>query len=625
MVLQRNKPNTFWGWTTPGEEVTVSVAGKKATGQAGADGRWVVNLMPPKAGGPYRVLVEGSIGRETAGKPDRAVIDIRDKKSAVLEDVLVGDVWLCTGQSNMEFGLSQSLGGQAEVGAANQPNLRLFMVPRQVGYAPKAVNGGEWRVCNSKTVAQDGWGGFSAVGYHFGRKLQTELGVPIGLVEDCWGGTSAEAWTGAKGLSPLGDFAPQLAQVESLQTSGGPVFGTYNNLWMDQYDPGRREGWQASSFDDSDWASTNLPGGPAGTRRVVWLRKTVDVPASGPATLYLNRIDDTDTTWVNGNLAGTTGFDWAWRRYPVTLQPGRNVIAVRVFTGGQASSFLGGADQMYLDLSNGSHVSLAGEWKTKVSFDPVLASSKPRDMEPNPTVPTVLYNGMIAPLAPLAIRGVIWYQGETNAGRGAQYRRLLPAMIADWRRAFGQGDFPFYIVSLANFMARDPNPGDDYWAELRDAQAFTAATVPHSGLAVAIDVGEANDVHPKDKKTVGERLAANALAKEYGRKIEYSGPIFKAAKREGGGFRLSFEHAGGLKAKGVLAGFAVAGSDRKWHWATGKIESGSVLVSSSEVMDPVAVRYAWGHNPAATLYNGAGFPAVPFRSDDWPLLSANSK
>lgn len=606
MVLQRNKPNTFWGWTAPGEKVTVSVTGKREVGTAGADGRWVVKLTPPKVGGPYKVVVEGS-------------------KRVELDDVLVGDVWLCTGQSNMEFGLSQSLGGQAEVAAADQPNLRLFMAPRQVGYAPRSVNGGEWRVCNPKTVAQDGWGGFSAVGYYFGRKLQTELGIPIGLVEDCWGGTSAEAWTSADGLNPLGDFAPQLAQIEKLQSAGGPVFGTYNNLWMDEYDGGRGDGWQAPSFDDSAWATTNLPNGPTGSKRVVWLRKTVDVPTGGAATINLNRIDDTDTTWVNGNLLGTTSFDWAWRRYPVTLLPGRNVIAVRVFTSGRPTSFLGNADQMFLEMADGSHLSLAGDWKTKTSFNVLTASSKPRDAEPNPTVPTTLYNGMIAPLAPLAIRGAIWYQGETNAGRGAQYRRLLPAMIADWRRAFGQGDFPFYIVSLANFMARDPNPGDDYWAELRDAQAFTASTIPHSGLAVTIDVGDANDVHPKDKKTVGERLAANALAKEYGRKVEFSGPVLKSANREGNGFRVTFDHAGGLSAKGSLEGFAIAGSDRKWHWATGKIEGGSVLVTSSEVAEPVAVRYAWGHNPAATLYNGAGLPAVPFRTDDWPMLSINSK
>ncbi len=272
MVLQRNKPNTFWGWTKPGEKVTVSIDGKKASGVAGSDGRWVVKMTPPKAGGPYTVLVEGSVDREMAGKPDWATIDVHYKRSATLEDVLVGDVWLCTGQSNMEFGLSQSLGGIAEVAAADQPNLRLFMAPRQVGYAPKATNGGEWRLCNPRTITQDGWGGFSAVGYYFGKKLQAEIGVPIGLVEDCWGGTSAEAWTSAEGLRPLGDFAPQVAQVEGLQTSDGPVFGTYNNLWMDQYDPGRREGWQTPGFDDSKWEAGRLPPGPTGMRRVLWLR-----------------------------------------------------------------------------------------------------------------------------------------------------------------------------------------------------------------------------------------------------------------------------------------------------------------------------------------------------------------
>lgn len=625
MVLQRDKPNTFWGWTTPGEEVTVSVGGKKGSGTAGPDGKWVVKLTPPKVGGPYELSVVGGNEQTFDQKVGDSTIPVHYHHSKVLEDVLVGDVWLCTGQSNMEMGLTQATGGQAEVAAATDSKIRLFMASRQVAYSPQAIGGGEWRVCSPQTVAQDGWGGFSAVGYFFGKKLRKELDVPIGLVENCWGGTSAEAWTSANALRPLGDFTPQLSQLEGLLHSGGPVFGTYNNLWMDQYDPGRRNGWQAESFDDSAWATTTLPGGAKGSKRAAWFRKTIDVPAGGPATLYLNRIDDTDTTWVNGELLGTTSFDWAWRRYAVTLKPGRNVIAVRVFTTGNPTIFLGSADQMFVELPGGAHLSLAGDWKTKDSFNAATVSSKPFNTEPNPTVPSVLFNGMIAPVAPLAIRGAIWYQGETNGGRGEQYRRLLPAMIADWRRAFAQGDFPFYIVSLANYMTPDPNPGDDFWAELRDAQAFTAATVPHTGLAVTIDVGDANDIHPKDKKTVGERLAANALALEYGRKVEYSGPVYKAMKREGSALRVSFTHSGGLKAKGVLQGFAVAGADKKWHWATAKIEGASVLVSSPEVGDPVAVRYAWGHNPAATLYNGADLPAVPFRSDDWPLLSAGNK
>ena len=619
MVLQRDKPNVFWGWTTPGATVTVSVADEKASGRARPDGKWIVRFRPPKTGGPYRVLIDG---------PEHAELD----------DVLVGDVWLCTGQSNMEFGLTQANGG-AEVAKADRPRMRLFMAPRQVGYEPKAVNGGTWKVCTPTTVAQDGWGGFSAVGYNFGKILQDELKVPIGLVEDCWGGTSAEAWTSVEGIRPLGDFDPVLANVDAVAKAGGPVFGTHKNLWLDAGDPGRREGWQAEGYDDSGWSEVALPSakgmeGPPNTPKVVWYRRTVEVPQGGSATLLLNRIDETDTTWVNGELLGTTSFDWAWRRYPVTLKPGRNTLAVRVFTNGGRPTFLGKPEEMVLQLSDGSRVPLAGEWKTKPALESAALSSRPRDTEPNPTVPSTLYNGMIAPLAPMAIKGAIWYQGETNSGRGAQYRRLLPAMIADWRRAFGQGDFPFYIVSLANFMRRDPSPGDDNWAELRDAQAYAARALPNSGLAVTIDVGEADDVHPKDKRTVGARLAAVALARTYGRKTEYAGPTYRAMKVEGDAVRVSFDHAKGMWTgkPGVasirmpdLVGFAVAGEDRKWRWATARIEGETVIVRSPDVPRPVAVRYAWGHNPEVNLANAAGFPAAPFRTDDWPLLSRDAK
>lgn len=612
MVLQREKPNPIWGWTTPGAEVTVTVlkgrVPSRTRTKAGSDGKWLVRLAPPPVGGPYRILVDGP-------------------QHVELEDVLVGDVWVLGGQSNMEFGLTMAKDGAAEVAAADRPKMRLFMAPRQVAYAPQAVNGGEWKVCTPKTVAEGGWGGFSAVGYFFGKRVQEATKVPVGLVEDCWGGTSAEAWTTASGVRSVGDFDPQLMMLDRRREEGGPIFGTYTNLFLDGYDRGRREGWQAADYDDSAWTRVAVPGAisPVPPRGAVWFRRVVDVPAGGPATLVLNRIDDTDTTWVNGELAGNTSFDWAWRRYPVNLKPGRNVIAVRAFTSGKPEVFLGRPDEIELELANGTRVPLAGEWRTKVGLDRREVAQHPQDAEPNPTVPTVLFNGMIAPLAPLAIKGIVWYQGETNAGRGVQYRRLLPTMVEDWRQAFGQGDVPFYIVSLANFMPSDPNPGDDNWAELRDAQAYAARTLPNSGLAVTIDVGEADDVHPKDKRTVGDRLAAIALAKSYKKNVPYAGPSLRAMKVQGDAVRLTFDSADGLAFRGEPAGFAVAGDDHRWHWAQARVEGKAVVVRSAEVPHPVAVRYAWGHNPAATLYNGAGFPAVPFRTDDWPLLSENAR
>ncbi|RYG99576.1 MAG: hypothetical protein EON58_03425, partial [Alphaproteobacteria bacterium] len=361
----------------------------------------------------------------------------------------------------------------------------------------------------------------------------------------------------------------------------------------------------------------------------VWYRKTIDLPSGEAGMLNLNRIAETDTVWINGQRIGSLTADWAWRIYPVAagvLKSGRNTIVVRAFDPRNRAGFLGTPEQLFL-TQNGKDYPLSGEWKAKVGVDTKDIATKPYNTEPNPTIPTVLYNGMIAPISPLAIRGAIWYQGETNGGRGFQYRKVLPALIADWRKAFGQGDFPFYIVSLANYGTRAKNPGDDGWAELREAQALTTKNVKNTGLAVTIDVGDAGDVHPKDKKTVGERLALNALALEYGKKVAYSGPVYKSMKVEGDRVRLTFDHTdGGLVAKGgKVEGFAIAGTDRKWRWADATLEGATIVVRSSEVAAPVAVRYAWAINPPANLYNGAGLPAVPFRTDDFPLQSAGQK
>lgn len=614
MVLQRDEANTFWGWSKPSDEVTVEIEGRKASGVADADGKWTIRLKPPKTGGPYKVTVTGA-------------------SKAELNDVLVGDVWLCAGQSNMQMALAGALNGPAEVAAANEPEIRLFTVGRAVAFSPLPSLAGKWAVCSPESVGADFWNGFSAVAYYFGRKLQRELKVPIGLINASWGGTSAEAWTGREGILTVGDFGAQISDLSLSERADDPVFGTYADRWLLQNDPGVSDGWEKPGFDDSGWAKTNVPNGLEGIdakgHGVVWYRKTFDLASGDAATLNLNQIAETDTVWVNGKRVGFNTSDWAWRIYPIpagVLKPGRNTIAVRVFDPRRRAGFLGKPEQIFLDQS-GKRTELAGDWLVKVGIDAKEISGKPYDTESNPTVPTVLYNGMIAPLAPLAIRGAIWYQGETNWARGAQYARLLPALITDWRRAFGQGDFPFYIVGLANFQARRPEPGDDFWPEVREAQALTAAHVKNTGLATIIDVGEADDIHPKDKKTVGERLALNALALEYGKNVVFSGPVYKSLKINGDSVRLYFNHTdAGLQAMdGKIEGFAVAGEDRKWRWAEARIDGDTVVVRSPDVPKPVAARYAWATNPAATLTNGAGLPAVPFRTDDWPLLSANNK
>ncbi len=618
MVLQRDKRNTFWGWTKPGEKVRVTIGGKSASGVADDTGKWVVKLNPPPVGGPYSLKVQGS-------------------QQVELQDILVGDVWLCTGQSNMEMGLSQALNGKAEVASADEPQIRLYMAPRQYAYAPKAINAAAWKVCTSKTVGKDGWGGFSAVGYFFGRELQHKLQVPVGLVAIAWGGTSAEAWTSAGALRPLSDFNTELDQLEALQQAKADPIGTYNELWITQHNAGTLGAWQKPESATSDWKATTLANGFAdlgmsGKKGVVWFRTTVDLampPTGETATIALGRIQTADTVWVNGTKVGSSNGQ-GQRVYifaSALLKSGQNVVAIQVFNTRGKGGFAQSSTPPALKLADGTRIDLAGTWLGKVGGEIKQGGPMPKDGEPNPTIPTVLMNGMIAPVSPMAIRGAIWYQGETNSGRSYQYRRLLPAMIADWRKLFGQGDFPFYIVSLAAWKARLAQPSEDGWTELREAQAMTAAKVRHSGIAITTDIGDAIDVHPKDKKTVGERLALIALANEFHEKIEFSGPTYKRMKVEGNSIRLSFDHVDkGLVAKGgELVGFAVAGDDRKWHWAKAKIDGETILVSSPEVPKPIAARFAWAANPDCNLYNTAGLPAIPFRTDDWKGVTADNK
>jgi sialate O-acetylesterase len=621
MVLQRDRANTFWGWTAPGSEVTVSIAGRRAKAVAGPDGKWTAHLTPPPVGGPYTGAIDGP-------------------QHVDLTDIMVGDVWLCGGQSNMEFGITNEKKGAAEVAQSNDPGLRLFFVPRQIAYTPGETDPGEWLVCSPETVVQHGWGGFSAVGYHFGHALRRELGIPIGLVEVNWGGTSAETWTSPEALAPLGDFAPGLALVDSLRKAGSPLYGDYLDLWLAQKDAGAKPGaeWQRPDLNDSDWTPVTLPNGfdgvgisePGG---IVYFRKSFQLPTPlppGDAKVSLGPIYQIDQTWVNGESVGSNGWGPIPRNYTIPakiLKSGPNLIAIRVIGNGEKRGFQGLPEDMFVELADGTHIALADGWKAKVAYKTTDENPGPKTYEPFPNFPAVLFNGMLSPEIPLAIRGAIWYQGEENAGRAYQYRTLLPAMIADWRQRFGQGDFPFYIVSLAAFQKHKDVPSDDEWAELREAQAHTAQTVPHSGLAMTIDIGDANDIHPKDKKTVGERLALVALAKEYGKTEVYSGPVYQSMKREGPSIRLTFDHAdGGLKSTGNKLGeFSIAGVDHKWHWADAKIDGDTVVASSPDVPEPIAVRYAWQSNPIATLVNGSDLPAVPFRTDDWPEMTAGRK
>jgi sialate O-acetylesterase len=612
MLMQRGKANTFWGWATPGKAISVEIGDKSVSTTVGADGKWEVKIDPPAAGGPYEVKISGPAN------------------NVVLHDVLVGDVWLCGGQSNMELGLSVVENGRDEVKAADHPEIRLFMVHSHVAYSPAKVPQGEWKVCSPKSVSEGGSGGFSAVGYFFGRKLHDTLHVPIGLVQDCVGGTPAETWTSTESLQKLGGFDAQIAEMDRLRKLGGPEYGNYIMHWYDQYDVGQKgTPWFANDFDYSSWKPVQIPGGFAelgvpGTPAVCWFRREVTLPDSLPAgvsTLHLGSIEQMDTAWVNGKWVGAS----AWVENPRVyflqkgvLRPGKNEITLRVFKVKKDGGFLSKADVFQLVLADKTAIPLAGEWKGAMSVDARPPHPMPLSFENWPTMPAVLYQGMLQPVAPLAITGAIWYQGEANQTHASKYQSILTAMIGDWRQLLEQGDFPFYIVSLPAFMAhRDQPGGSDGWTEVREAQIQTARSVPNSGVAITVDTGESNNIHPRAKKVVGERLALVALAKTYGQDLVYQGPTLKSVEPMPGAIRVRFDHAdGGLVAKdGEAKEFSVAGTDHKWHWAEAKIDGDSVVVSSPEVPEPVNVRYAWESNPRATLYNGAGLPAEPFRTD----------
>jgi sialate O-acetylesterase len=619
MVLQRGKPIRFWGWARAGESVRVEMAGHAATAVAGTDGRWQAELEAPAPGGPYTVKITGP------------------EQSMVLHEILVGDVWLCGGQSNMELGLARTRNGADEIKAAQHPEIRLFMVQKHVAYAPTAVPQGSWKICSPQTVAEGA--GFSAVAYFFGRKLQDELHVPIGLIEDCWGGTPAESWMSPESLHKLKDFDAPLAEIERLHAKGGPESGSFLMNWLDEYDVGSQSNnWAAAELDDSSWKPVQIPGGflelgVADVPSICWFRKELTLPdplPAGQATLCLGSIEKMDTAYLNGQWVGASSWVENPRAYGIkdgVLKPGRNVLAVRVFKLKPQGGFLSKPDALRLVLGDQCVVPLAGEWKGALSVDARPPHSLPLTFENYPTMPIVLFDGMIQPVAPLSLRGAIWYQGEANAERAHQYRTLLPAMIGDWRKLFRQGDFPFYIVSLPAFMHHRDQPGDDSWAELREAQALTARTVKNSALAVTIDTGDPDNIHPKDKQVVGERLALCALANEYGEKIPWAGPTFASMTHLPGALKLRFNHTGGgLVVKGDRPGeFSVAGKDRQWHWAEARVEGDSVIVSSPAVPDPQAARYAWQANPAATLFNGIGLPAVPFRTDNWPGVTDTHK
>jgi sialate O-acetylesterase len=625
MVLQRDVPAPVWGWAKAGESVTVEMAGNTARTQAGADGKWTASLPAMKAGGPHTLVARGA-------------------KTITVENVLVGEVWICSGQSNMEWPLEQARNAKVEMAAANYPEIRMFNVPRFLSRTAAEDIQGSWRVSSPVDA-----GTFSAAAYFFGRELHRRLGVPVGLINSSWGGTVAQTWVSREGLSSEPALSVYIGELKrSLDVPEKEAEKAYlatraeflTKLPQDQGNRGLAEGWANLEYDDKNWKTMELPqywqsAGHA-TNGVFWFRLIVDVPAAWAGhdlQLNLGAVDKSDDTYFNGQRVG--GLTWAettnsWktpREYVVpakAVRPGRNVIAVRVLSNYTGGGIVGPGTAMLLlpkNLPGAKFIELDGRWRYQIEQDygPVRTPAEPAPAM-GQNVPTVLFNSMISPLVPYALRGAIWYQGESNADDAARYHTLFPTLIRDWRRCWKMNDMSFFFVQLANYGQNAAKESDDSrWAELREAQA-AARALPHTGMAVAIDIGEPNDIHPRNKQDVGLRLALNALAMTYGQKVEHCGPQYRALKKENGALRLEFDHADGLTARdGEVKGFAVAGKDRVFHVAAARVDGKSVVVSSPQVPSPVAARYGWAECPTCTLYNAAGLPVEPFRTDNWPV------
>ena len=611
MVLQRNQDFSIWGWGDTDTPVTIQLQEQSVTVSPNENGKWEAKFEAIDLGDPFSIAISSG------------------QNSVELNNVLAGDVWICSGQSNMEWVVRQAGNPQQEIANGDWPLIRHVRIDHVTSPSKlDDVDNTGWQVCSPDTV-----GDFSAVGYYFARKLQRELNVPIGLLHTSWGGTIIETWISPESLKTHPDFKDAIAKLESVTQNSQQQQARANKLG--QWDRDFRKAledqstqWKAPATDDSAWKAIKAPGswesqGYQQLDGVAWYRRTITLPDSWdsqPASISLAKIDDVDLTFVNGVKVGSLS-DWTKiRNYKIpanVLKAGENSIAIRVTDSAGGGGIIGDPTDMFIVRTGEPSISLAGTWKFKKSDLTRKLGERPEQPFRGPNHPTLLSNAMVNPFLLVRAKGVIWYQGESNARRAYQYRSLMPLLIEDWRKRFGQ-DFSFYWVQLANFTAPRDTPGDSQWAELREAQTM-ALTVPKTGQAVIIDIGEARDIHPKNKQDVGKRLALNALAKDYGKSIVYSGPMFKSVDFSENHATIEFDHAGGLNSKNEpLKQFQIAGADKKFVWANAKIDGTNVIVSSPSIKQPVAVRYAWADNPeGCNLYNAAGLPACPFRTDSW--------
>ncbi len=622
-VMQREMSAPVWGWTKPLVRVKVKLGPYEACGMSGDDGKFLVRLPPMKAGGPYELEASASDGGGIA-------------KST---DILVGEVWIASGQSNMQWTVTQcGAVGEQEAASAKDAALRMLNVPQMACLGRQSDVKASWKLC-----APPATGTFSAVGYYFAQRLRAELGVPVGILNSSWGGTIVEAWMSREWLVRNEYAANWVASYEADVNS--PAYWaemgeklSINVFPADPGNTGEPAGWAKPGLKEDDWKEVVLPRAWQSFGHnysgVFWFRKTIDIPAAWAGkdlSLEIGAVDKQDITYFNGTQVGATGTGFEQEHWSVVrdyhvpgklVKAGKNTIAIRAYSFVYHGGMIGPASSMSVSQADDSEqsLSLAGNWLYKVEHNLGLVSPPAQILGPgNPNTPYILYDSMIAPLVPCALRGAIWYQGESNAAKASEYRSLLVDMIRCWRRDFGVGDLAFLQVQLANYMGEMDYQHESTWARLREAQLQTLAE-PETGMAVAIDIGEALDIHPKNKKDVGGRLAQWALCRTYHKHMAPSGPLYQSMTIEGSRVRLRFAHvAGGLVAKdGKLKTFHIAGADRIFKSADAIIEGDTLVVSSPEVEKPMAVRYAWADNPeGCNLYNAVGLPASPFRTDSW--------
>lgn len=612
MVLQRDAKVNIWGWASAGENISASFNGKKYQAKADANGQWIFQLAPMKAGGPYTMELAG-------------------KNKIVLKDILIGDVWFCSGQSNMVHQLNiHDVTYANEIATANNPEIRQFWIPTLTSLAGPQENlpSGFWKSAVGEDIRP-----FSAVAYFFAKKIYQQYKIPIGIINASVGGTPIEAWTSEEGLKDISNLYATIqknkdtAYLNSLNRRPGG-FGNRPAPPVDAGMAGPLK-WFDPNYIPKGWRNINIPGywedqGVKDLNGVVWYRREIDIPASmagKAAKVFLGRIVDADELYINGKQVGNTTYQYPQRRYPVPaglLKAGKNIFVIRVTNSNGKGGFV--SDKPYCIFSGTDTVDLKGYWQYKVGLvnRPFGGGGFGGGGINAQNQPAALYNAMVAPEIKYTIKGFCWYQGESNAGKPQEYEKLMLALMNDWRNKWNQGTLPFLYVQLPGFMDYNYLPSESGWAMLREAQ-LKALSAPNSAMAVAIDLGEWNDIHPDNKKDVGERMALGALKLAYGENIVYSGPLYKSATVESDKIMISFDHVGsGLITNDEEApgDFAIAGSDKKFVWAKAKIEGNKVIVWSDEIKQPMYVRYAWADNPVhPNLYNKEGLPASPFRTD----------